>query len=542
MSSALGTGLPRAGARRAPSAAADAAGQSAVFGWCRTQSEFAALAPEWERLYDNCRSATPFQSHAWLHSWWRAYGTRGRLRLALVRDGAGRLLAVAPLRAVRWPVPALVPLGSAVTDFMDVLLDDDHRGAAAEALVRGLSAAARTRLLDLGEARPGAATALLYEAWPGPRRILDDSVCLQLPAVPLESLLTRLAAPRAQRVRAKLRKLDALGIEQRPVPAAEAEQAVRTLLRLHRLQWQGRGVTAEHLRPRFAEHLVGAAGRMVAAGQARLTEFRLDGEVAAVDLSLRGPRLRGGYLYGADPRLRERKADVATMLLRSVLADCPDTGAPGGILSLLRGEEPYKHHWRPDTAVNRRYLLASRSTAPLLTAVTLDAAARQRARALRAAWRERTWAAPWERGERNGTGKRAGQRALGPEEKAKGPEQRSKAPDAQGRNGKGRNGKEPDGKAPGGKASDGKRPDAKAPVRKAPVRKAPVRKAPVREAPIREAALREAPIRQAPPRKAGVEAASSSPARSGQGGGKSAAPAPRTAPDAGAGRGADRES
>ncbi|AJE83468.1 hypothetical protein SLNWT_3092 [Streptomyces albus] len=530
MSSALGTGLPRATARRAPWPAAGAAGQSAVFGWCRTQREFAALAPEWERLYDNCRSATPFQSHAWLHSWWRAYGTRGRLRLALVRDGAGRLLAVAPLRAVRWPVPALVPLGGAVTDFMDVLLDDDHRDAAAEALVRGLSAAARTRLLDLGEARPGAATALLHEAWPGPRRVLDDSVCLHLPAVPLESLLTRLAAPRAQRVRAKLRKLDALGIEQRPVPAAEAEQAVRTLLRLHRLQWQGRGVTAEHLRPRFAEHLVGAAGRMVAAGQARLTEFRLDGEVAAVDLSLRGPRLRGGYLYGADPRLRERKADVATMLLRSVLADCADAGTPGEILSLLRGEEPYKHHWRPDTAVNRRYLLASRSTAPLLAAVTLDAAARQRARALRAAWRERTWAAPWERrdrGERNGKAKGADQRAQGPDEKAKGPEQKSKAPDAKGPNGKRSDGKGPDGKRPDGKGPDGQGPDGKRPDGRVSIRKAPIRKAPIRKAPIR---------------KASAEAASSSPARAGQGGGKSAAPAPRTAPDAGAGRGADRES
>lgn len=39
------------------------------------EDEFAALAPAWGRLYSRCAAATPFQSHAWLHSWWLSYGT-----------------------------------------------------------------------------------------------------------------------------------------------------------------------------------------------------------------------------------------------------------------------------------------------------------------------------------------------------------------------------------------------------------------------------------------------------------------------------------
>lgn len=67
---------------------------------CTDEGTFAALAGEWGRLHDACPSATPFQSHAWLHSWWLSYGTPDGLRLFLVRRG-GELVAAAPLMRVR---------------------------------------------------------------------------------------------------------------------------------------------------------------------------------------------------------------------------------------------------------------------------------------------------------------------------------------------------------------------------------------------------------------------------------------------------------
>ena len=38
------------------------------------ERDFAALEEEWEDLYEHCPSATPFQSWAWLYSWWEYYG------------------------------------------------------------------------------------------------------------------------------------------------------------------------------------------------------------------------------------------------------------------------------------------------------------------------------------------------------------------------------------------------------------------------------------------------------------------------------------
>ncbi|MDQ0581113.1 GNAT family N-acetyltransferase [Streptomyces rishiriensis] len=343
------------------------------------EQAFAALAPAWGRLYQRCATATPFQSHAWLHSWWLSYGTRGRLRLLLVRDG-GDLVAVAPLTAVRRPLPALVPLGGAISDYGDVLVDDERGEHAVAALTEGLAAAARTALIDFREVRPGGAVEQVYERWRGPRRRVSDSVCLELPAVPMEELVARLPSAKAQRVRAKLRKLTALGVERQAVCPEEVDSALRRLLELHQLQWQGRKVTGEHLRARFCEHLVRSVGPMVRSGDAVVTEFRLDDDVVAVDLTLLSRRLAGGYLYGAHPRLRERKADVAVMLLDACAEHSRNEGRAA--LSLLRGNEPYKHHWRPEPVVNQRLLLARRRTAPLLSAAVCDVAARRRGKEL----------------------------------------------------------------------------------------------------------------------------------------------------------------
>ncbi|MBQ1090736.1 GNAT family N-acetyltransferase [Streptomyces sp. B93] len=338
---------------------------------------FAALAPRWARLYGGCPAATPFQHHAWLHSWWQSYGRPGRLRLVLVSDTGGELVAAAPLMLVRRPLPSLVPIGGPISDYGDVLVDEAHGTRAVAALTEALQRAARTALIDLREVRPGGAAERVYDRWPGPHHRVPDSLCLELPAVPMDQLVARLPSGKSQqRVRAKLRKLAALGVERHVVTPEEVDKALRRLLELHALQWRGRKVTPEHLRERFRQHLVRSAEPMVRSGDAVVTEFRLDDDVVAVDLTLRSRGLTGGYLYGAHPCLRERRADVAVMLLSA-------TGEQArGTLSLLRGDEPYKRHWRPEPVVNQRLLLAQRRTAPLLAATVCDVAARRRGKEL----------------------------------------------------------------------------------------------------------------------------------------------------------------
>lgn len=347
---------------------------------CTEERAFAGLAGEWERLYRACPSTTPFQSHAWLHSWWLSYGSPGRLRLVLVRRG-GELVAAAPLMRVHHPLPALVPIGGAITDFCDVLLDAaaGPQGAGA-ALADALADLARTALVDFREVRPGGAMERVYLCWRGPRHRVRDSVCLELPAVPMGELVERLSSRHAQRVRNKVNRLTRLGIEWHDVHPDEAGAALRRLLELHRLQWQGRRMSPEHARPRFLEHLVRSVVPLARSGEAAVTQFLLDGEVVAVNLTLLSGGLAGTYLCGFHPRLREeRKVDVTAMLLH---ASTEHLAARGGtrVLSLLRGDEPYKYRWHPDTVPNQRFLLARHRTVPLLAAAAGEAAARRRAK------------------------------------------------------------------------------------------------------------------------------------------------------------------
>ncbi|NEE20977.1 GNAT family N-acetyltransferase, partial [Streptomyces sp. SID7499] len=82
------------------------------------------------------------------------------------------------------------------------------------------------------------------------------------------------------------------------IPRDGVPAAIGTLLRLHERQWEGRAVNPEHLRARFSDHLIRSVGRMVGDGTAAMTEFRLNGEVVASNLSLQSGQLTGGYLYG----------------------------------------------------------------------------------------------------------------------------------------------------------------------------------------------------------------------------------------------------
>ncbi|RAG85487.1 glycosyl transferase family 1 [Streptacidiphilus pinicola] len=306
----------------------------------------------WDDLVDRCSAATPFQCYAWLESWWRSYGRPGRLRLVLVHH-RGRLVGAAPLILRLRPFPVLVPIGAGLSDFGDVLLDDDLAEQTAEVLAQALARTSWT-LVDLREVRANGAAQHLYRHWPGVRWRLPDSVCQRLPGVPMEELLQRLPGRSAKRMRAKLRKLDSAGVVARATAPHEVPDAVASLLRLHKLQWEGRRVTPEHLHDRFATHLTRAAASMVGSGRANVRQFLCDGELIACHFNVHGPDFTGTYLYGVLPTAREH-LDISGMLLRECLAHAHLTGRSE--VNLLRGTEPYKERWRPEQARNERLLM-----------------------------------------------------------------------------------------------------------------------------------------------------------------------------------------
>ncbi|WP_354642815.1 GNAT family N-acetyltransferase [Kitasatospora camelliae] len=321
------------------------------------------VAGEWDDLFGRCSAATSFQAVGWLCSWWRHYGEPGRLVVVLVRRD-GVLMGAAAFRR-RGPFGGLTNLGGGLVDFTDVLLDDSCAERAAAELAAALPLRRPWHSLELREVRPGAAAHLVYRAWRGRRHRFEDSLCQYLPAVPMEELLRQLPGKTAQRTRVKLRRIAEAGVVVRATDAAGAPEAVREMLRLHLLQWQDRGVTPEHRSERFAAHLAESTAALVGSGRAALHRFWLDEELVAVNLLLLCPPFGGLYMYGAHPRLRER-LDIAGLLFGVALDEVRSAGIP--LLSLLRGQEPYKQRWRPDRLPNQRLVLGPGRLAPFAAA------------------------------------------------------------------------------------------------------------------------------------------------------------------------------
>ncbi|WP_067498845.1 GNAT family N-acetyltransferase [Actinoplanes sp. TFC3] len=315
-----------------------------------------AVRDEWVDLYGRCATASPFQAHGWVAGWWQAYGQRGRLRLTLVRHG-GRLVAVAPMMLVRrrGGVGVLVPLGGQVADFTDVLVDDAIAGPASARLADALVRDRGWQVVDVPESRPGAVTGgALLDAWPGRRYRLDASLCLRLPAVPLPDFLATLSSKQRRSARHEVVRLERCGLRMNEVSTQEAGRAVPELLRLHAMQWQGRGIQPEHLRPAFAQYLTRAVTLMLADEQAVLVEYRDGNRLLASHLMFAGRDVLGGYLYGVDPELRKR-VDVTTMLLTDMVPRAHRLGLAAS--SQLRGDEAHKLRWRPVPERNSRLLL-----------------------------------------------------------------------------------------------------------------------------------------------------------------------------------------
>ena len=357
--------------------------QSAAPRWTtevrRDDEAIADLAAEWDDLAARCRMATSFQSAAWQASWWRSYGRPGALVVVLVRRD-GRLVGAGAFQRGCNPLGGasgvLSGLGGGLIDFTDVLLDDSCAERAAAEFARALPLTRPWHSLELREVHPEAAVQLVFEHWRGRRYRLEDSLCQYLPAVPMEQLLKRLPGKTAQRSRVKLRRIAESGVEVRATAPEEVPEAVAGLLRLHFLQWQDRGVTPEHRTERFARHLTDSTTGLVASGRAAVHQYWLEGELVAVNLVLLSPVFGGLYLYGAHPALRER-LDIAGLLFGAALDEVVGAGIP--VLSLLRGQEPYKQRWRPDATANQRLLLGPGRLAPGVAVLLLGVRARQAA-------------------------------------------------------------------------------------------------------------------------------------------------------------------
>ena len=319
--------------------------------------EFAVLEEEWEDLHHDSPRATPFQSWAWLYSWWEFYGEGYELRLITVRDDEGLLIGLAPLMLERrLGLRKLLFVGTGPTDYLDVLAREGWETRVLEALARTLGQMDPWQVADLQQLRPNAAAWGLLEHWKGARISLWQSNCPVIDVKPWDELLASIKKSLRSSARQTTRRAREDGLRCELAGVKDAKAAARRLVSVSRQQWQSRWreTGPEHWTSRFEAHLEVASRRMTARGRGAISEFWRDGEVVISHFLVFGHDFVGQYMIGANQGAL-RRYQFSSLGMWDGINVSLDRKVR--YFDLLRGEEPYKLRWSSRVVPSRRLVL-----------------------------------------------------------------------------------------------------------------------------------------------------------------------------------------
>jgi hypothetical protein len=326
----------------------------------RTTTDFASLQAEWDELYERCPRATPFQSWAWLYSWWEVYGEgRYELRLVTVREAGGLLVGLLPLMVRRGRLllvgdSARTLYRDVMTPYKDVLVREGWEEEVARAGARALKGLGGWRVADLQELMPEAAAWDVVREWDGLKTSVPITDYVLIHANSWEGLLSSLSRSLRSSARGTLRRAEQDGVRCEPADLEDAERAARRLVALHRELWQGRRIAPENLTPRYEAFMEVAARRMTARGIGRISEFRRDDTVVASQFLVFDKDFVGGYALGAS-REASRRYLFMTLCIRDAMNVAGSKGS--AYVSLMHHPSRDKRRWATEVVTSRRAIL-----------------------------------------------------------------------------------------------------------------------------------------------------------------------------------------
>ena len=328
---------------------------------------FDGLRAEWRALHASVPAATPFTSHEWLSSWWRAYG-RGRPLRVLTLRARDELVGAVPLyldrdgprRACR--VLRFVGDGTFDSDYLGVLCTPERAASVFARLIEWLAASREWDALALCELSGDSTLPDVLAAAAGGAGWLariEHGRCavLDLPGSLDEFLRARQSRFRT-RLRALLRRLDEEGLafEESCAPH-ELRGRLRSLFRLHQARWQaagGPGVFGARDRRIFYAHFV---PRFARNGWLRLYSLRRGSDYLAHQLCFGGDGVT--YLLQEGFDTSDPAASYGQMLRAAVVRDLIGRGERR--YDFLGGWSRHKEDWGAQQGTTAHVVVARRT-------------------------------------------------------------------------------------------------------------------------------------------------------------------------------------
>lgn len=342
-----------------------------------------ALRPriaEWDRL----AQMVPFRTWDWLESWWHhygvqhsAYGNQATLAILYATDTRDQLIGIAPWYLVRHvaqgSVLRFLGSGDVCSDHLSLLCATGDETSFAHELARHLldqrtsTGPLAWDLIELtGVDQADLAVASLLERFETAACTVyrrSTPACWQLDlSGDWQDYLAQLSKSHRKQLRRIERRLIDAGrsrlhaIEQ---PSDLATGLDRLIDFQRRRRRQRREETPFNDR-RYVAFLDQVAHRLHRTGQLWMHWVELEGRTAAVEFYLAGDRVLYAYQGGIEPDLLDREPGRLSNIL--MLRRALEQGFTA--VDLLRGDEPYKQHWR----ARPRATLAARVVSPSVPA------------------------------------------------------------------------------------------------------------------------------------------------------------------------------
>lgn len=321
--------------------------------------ELAGLAPYWNAL----ARGVPFRSWAWLGGWWRHYGAddadHRRLFALAVYNDRNELIGLAPWylekTRSRGQVIRVLGSGDVCSDYLSLLCLPGSEALVADALANRLAGdrdgkgSSRWKALLLGGVDAGdVATQCFIERM----RELDSPVycqpgpnCWRIELPPSwDDYLAGLSKSHRKQVRRLDERLFATGRAKLQTAALpdELQRGLEILVELHGRRRGELGQRGAFAKPDFAAFHQEAAEQLLADKILRLSWIEFDGRPVAAEYQLLGMHAVYAYQSGIDPAALE--CEPGRLAMMATLRRAIEDGYRW--FDLLRGDEPYKAHWR----------------------------------------------------------------------------------------------------------------------------------------------------------------------------------------------------
>lgn len=326
-------------------------------------AELAPLAAQWDRL----TRGVPFRSWPWLSTWWEHYGSSDHRRTSVelfvvcVED-QGELVAVAPWYVETFPLHGRVlqflGSGPVCSEYQSVLCKPGWETKVAARLARWLCE----------QAEPGAAGKAAWDqielegidSTDEMMRRLTEQLSLHgalvhcRPGLPCwrvelpdswDEYLQSLSKSHRKELRGFRRRLfdsgkAVLHTARHPL---ELERGWRLLMDLHQRRRQSLGDPGCFAAPRFASFHGQVTERLLASGHLRLHWLEVEGKPVAAEYHLAGDN---GVIYAYQSGIEIDALGLAPGRLVTLAILRRAIGEGYRSFDLLRGDEPYKAHWR----------------------------------------------------------------------------------------------------------------------------------------------------------------------------------------------------